>query len=414
MMKKKYNVLTINSFFSPVGGAEVIAYNTYKILKNNGFNSYYWATDKGQYFEKDYLYTKYFPKYISGMFDYIRNPIKYYYNYEAKNKLSAFIKEIKPDIIHVHNLYSLTSAVLECCKDIPTVMTIHDTKFICPPATLLYKSETVCNPILCNSKKYINCFKNRCVRNNFEASLRHTIYATINIREYKYVNHFITPSDALRNLILDANIGVKKENITTINNFISESVDKIENNNNQDYFLYIGRLSKEKGIQYLVEALMDLPKEIELRIVGSGSEEINLKKIVKENEMNNIKFVGYKNREEIKNEYQNCIATILPCNWFENFPTTNMESFIHGKPVIASNIGGIPEQVEHDKTGLLFEPANITQLKECILEYWNNRNLAKEHGKNAYKKASIHYTEARYYDELLNIYNELLMKYAKK
>ena len=130
--------------------------------------------------------------------------------------------------------------------------------------------------------------------------------------------------------------------------------------------------------------------------------------IAKENNLDNVEFVGFKNREEIKEYYQNCIATILSCNWFENFPTTNMESFINGKPVIASNIGGIPEQLEHNKTGLLFEPANVEHLKECILTYWNNHELVKKHGLNGYEKAKNQYTEKRYYKELMQVYETIL------
>ena len=85
-----------------------------------------------------------------------------------------------------------------------------------------------------------------------------------------------------------------------------------------------------------------------------------------------------------------------------------MESFINGKPVVASNIGGIPEQVEHYKTGLLFEPANVEQLKECILKYWNNPNLVIEHGKNAYEKAMNSYSNKRYINELVLIYQKAI------
>ena len=92
---------------------------------------------------------------------------------------------------------------------------------------------------------------------------------------------------------------------------------------------------------------------------------------------------------------------------------TNIESFINGKPVIASNIGGIPEIVEHNVNGLLFEPANIEQLKECILTYWNNPELVIEHGKNGYQKAITHYTEERYYNELMKVYEEVINENTK-
>ena len=156
----------------------------------------------------------------------------------------------------------------------------------------------------------------------------------------------------------------------------------------------------------MLQALKDLSRDIKLRIVGTGNQEKFLKQYTKVNNLYNVEFLGFKNREEIKEEYQNCIATILPCNWFENFPTTNMESFINGKPVIASNIGGIPEQVEHNNTGLLFEPTNVTQLKECILTYWNNPVLVIEHGKNAYNKALNLYNKQTYYNKLINLYTQ--------
>ena len=87
---------------------------------------------------------------------------------------------------------------------------------------------------------------------------------------------------------------------------------------------------------------------------------------------------------------------------------TNIESFINGKPVIASNIGGIPEIVEDNINGLLFEPGNIEELKNCILKYWNNPELSVQHGKNGYQKAITQYTEDKYYNELIKIYEEVL------
>ena len=85
-----------------------------------------------------------------------------------------------------------------------------------------------------------------------------------------------------------------------------------------------------------------------------------------------------------------------------------MESLVNGKPVIAANIGGIPEQIEHNQNGLLFEPGNVEQLKECILRYWNNPELVVEHGKNGYQKAITRYSEERYYNELITLYNSII------
>ena len=193
-----------------------------------------------------------------------------------------------------------------------------------------------------------------------------------------------------------------------MNEFHEDEFNIIPNYSNKGYFLYSGRIIQEKGIHYLLQAIKDLPHNIEIHIVGTGNEENQLKHYVKNNKLDNVKFLGFKTREELKEEYQNCIALIVPSNWFEAFGMVNIEAFINGKPVIASNIGGIPEIVENNINGLLFEPGNVEQLKECILKYWNNPELVVEHGENAYQKAINKYSENTYYQNLIKLYEEVL------
>ena len=404
-------ILLVNQLFKMQGGTETIAINTYNMLKENGHEVFFFATDEGEYYEKNYPYAKYFPHSVYSVKEYLKNPIAYYWNKNAATLFSQMIDEVKPDIIHIHSLIS--PSILQVCKDknIPTVMTLHMMPSVCPSTTFLYKNKYICNDFKCRNGNYLNCLLNKCRDNSLEASFRKTIlsYVFDKTNVYSAVSYFICPSDAMRRYVSMTNICEDKSKIVTVNNFLTDDELKtIPNYSNKGYFLYLGRLSEEKGVHYLLQALKDLPRDIRLRIVGTGNQEKFLKQYTKENNLYNVEFLGFKNREEIKAEYQNCIVTILSCNCFENFPTTNMESFINGKPVIASNIGGIPEQVEHNKTGLLFEPANIKQLKECILKYWNNTDLVVEHGQNAYEKAHILYTEERYYKELMKVYEEIL------
>ena len=402
-------ILIINQFCNMQAGTEVISTSTFNILKKQGNDVYYFAFDKKPYFIDDYEFAKYFPKNNMSTFEYLKNPLKYYWNYEAAKKLEKYIDEIKPEIIHIHSLMS--PSILKVCKNkkIPTIMTLHMLPSQCPATKFLYKNKEYCKNFKCKNGNYWYCIFNKCGNGSLERSIRKSLLSYIfnKTKAYSDIKYFICPSNALRDCVRLSNITNDKNKIITINNFLSnEELKTIPNYNNKGYFLYIGRLSKEKGLNYLLEALKELPQDIKLKIVGTGEEENNLKQYAKENNLDNVEFTGFKNRNEIKDYYQNCIATILPCNWFENFPTSNIESFINGKPVIASNIGGIPEQVEHNKTGLLFEPTNIEQLKANLLTYWNNKDLVIEHGKNAYKKAIIHYTEERYYTELFSLYEK--------
>ena len=401
-------ILIVDSLFSPLGGGQKIAYDTYKILEKYGHQVFYWAMDKKPYFENNYKYAEFFTPYYSGTKDYLRNPIKYYSNYQAKKDLKKFVKIIQPDIIHFQSYWGLSSAIFNTDINIPKILTIHDAR-CCPAATLMYKDKVICKEQYCKNKNFLPCISNKCAKKSIEASIRRAIAAYIDSYNLKYINKFITPSDALKKVITNANMGINANQIITINNFLSnEELKTAPKYTNKGYFLYVGRLSKEKGVKYLLEAMKDLPKDINLKIVGTGAEENNLKIYAQENNLDNIEFLGFKNREEITDIYQNCISTVLPSNCFEIFGMTNIESFINGKPVIASNIGGIPEIVEDNINGLLFKPGNIEELKNCILKYWNNPELSVQHGKNGYQKAITQYTEDKYYNELIKIYEEVL------
>ena len=406
-------ILYINGTFDNSSGCAIIAKNTYDIFKNNGYNVAYFTT-KNATDDVNYKYTKYFPEHFNTVTKYLFNQWRYYYNWTAKKNIEKVIDEFNPNVVHVHSLrmssltYSVLSPIIK--RNIPIIMTLHDCFLLCPTMKLIKGNGEFC-PAICRGKNKFYCLLNNC-DNTKELCVRWSLMSLVNkITGYdKSISRFISPSNALRDLMIKYNDDINENNIVTINNFLSNKETKTiqPNYSNKGYFLYIGRLSKEKGIHYLLQAMKDLPKEIKLHIVGKGPDEKQLKQYAKENNLNNINFLGFKSREEIKNEYQNCIATILPCNWFEIFGMTNIESAINGKPVIASNIGGIPEIVEHNKTGLLFEPTNIEQLKKSILMYWNNPDLVIEHGRNAYQKATNLYTEDRYFNELKKIYKEVL------
>lgn len=401
-------IIIINSYFSPVGGAEVVAYDTYKALQHNN-EVFFFALDKKPYFEEDYQYAKYFPKNNFTTLGYLKNPIRYYYDKKSLLKLQEFIEIVKPDIIHFHNVLGFSPLIFNVCKNIPSVLTIHQADIICPSGTLMYKSQKLCSQKHCKNSNYLHCIFHNCANNNLERTIRRSLLTYLYNKNLKYINKYITPSQALKDVVVNSNIGIQNNDITVINNFLPQNSEfsKPEFKEGKN-FLYVGRLSREKNLLTLLKAFKELPNEIELHIAGSGLEEKKLKKFVNDNKLSNVKFLGYLDRKQVNLELNKCIATILPCNWFEIFGMTNIESFINGKPVIASNIGGIPEIVEHNVNGLLFEPTNIEQLKKHILTYWNNPKLAIEHGRNGYQKAITQYTEEKHYNELMRVYEETI------
>ena len=400
------NILFINEYFTQCvkTGANTISFSTYFLMKEKGNTCYFYSNDEGTLFEKQNI-NKFFPKshIYTNSFLYRLNSI---YNFEAAQNLEKVIKETKPDIVHIHAIMELSYSFVNVLKkhNIPYIITVHDPMYVCPVMGTRKQYCTLC------SDNIFNCVKNRCSRDNYFNSLYMAIRFFINkklIKNYE-PKIIITPSKALQSYIKQTKFS-KTAEFSVIPNALDKTfLNVIPNYKNKGYFLFVGNLLDVKGVNILLEAINNLPKDIDFHIIGDGLQKEKYLQFVKENNLNNVKFLGKKNRDELILEYQNCIAVIVPSNWFEIFGMINIEAFINGKPVIASNIGGIPEQVENEKTGLLFEPANVAQLQDCILKYWKNPDLVVEHGKNAYEKAKKQYSEERYYNELIQIYNKVL------
>ncbi len=418
-MKDPKKILYINNFFTKYGGAENTIYRIANLMQRKGIEIYFFCTNKQPYFFENYEYEKYFPEYKDKRTLSVKNItgfLKTFYNFEVKNNLKKYLEEIKPDLVSIHNIhYHLTPAVFDACEElkIPIVFYLHDPRSFCPGGTLSYGGH-YCNKEYCIKGNPFMCIINKCKLNSLKGSILSSLYylyfRSKNI--FNRVDAVFCPSRAIAELAIRS--GVNKEKIYQINNFIEENIEK-ENKetvlNKQEYFLYVGRIDSEKGINYLIEAMKTLQKDIALHIVGSGTEEEHFKKIAAENGLPNIKFLGYKTGKELEEQYKNCIATILPCNWFENFPRSILESFVHGKPSIASRVGGIPEMIDDGENGYIFEAGQAEKLSELIKAMFSDKELSASMGEKAREKAFSRYNAEDYSNRIINIYKNILNKY---
>lgn len=402
------NLLIIHEYFtdSKKNGANIIAFNTYYAIKENGHYCYFFSNNLKPLLEEQNI-NNLFPKshIHSNTFKYRLNSL---YNFRAERNLEKVIKEIKPDIVHIHSLLELSHSVINVLKkyNIPYVLTTHDAMLVCPVMGTKIQYCRQC------SANIFNCIKNRCSKNNYFNSFYMALKFWINKQIIKHYEpaYIITPSYALNTYIQQTHFS-KKSKYIVINNSLDKFFENTTPNyENKGYFLFVGQLLDIKGVNILLEAIKDLPRNIEFHIVGDGLQKEKYLQFLKQNRLNNVSLLGKKNRLELIEEYRNCISLITPSNWFEIFGMVNIEAFINGKPVIASDIGGIPEIVEHDVNGLLFKPGNVEQLKTCILKYWNNRDLVIKHGKAAFQKAKMKYTTENYYNEIMKVYRKILEK----
>ena len=172
-------ILIINRYFCEYSAVESLSYRLYEMLKNVGEDVYFFATDRKPYYEKNYNYSKYFPKDKLSFVEYIKNPISYYWDFEASKKLDKMIKDIKPDIVHVNQPITASIFKTLCKHNIPVVWTLHDSAIICG-AYLKIGKKGYCKDFLCKNGFYLNCLLKKCKDDKFEPSLRKTILGYIN------------------------------------------------------------------------------------------------------------------------------------------------------------------------------------------------------------------------------------------
>jgi len=403
-------ILEINKFHYLKGGSERYYFGLADELKRQGHEVIFFSMLDNR--NKESKYKKYFIKNIDLHKFSLINIIKFFYNYEAVRNLKKLIKDEKPDIAHLHNIaHQLSPAIINVLKknNIPIVQTLHDYKLICPNAQL-YNQGKICER--CNRGEYYQCFLNKCMHNSraksflgmLEAYLHNTILKT-----YDQIDLFLAPSQFMKDTCV--RFGIEEKRIKTIYNFVPE--DFLEGNflskeekNEEDYLLYFGRLSEEKGVSLLLDALILSKEKIKLKIVGTGPNLKNLKKqIQKHNLVKKVELLGYKSGDELKKIILNSRAIVIPSLWPENMPFSLLEALSSGVPAIVSEVGGMPEIIKENINGFIFKRGDSSDLAKKInkLLKTDSEKLKKEA-----KKSVISLNLKEHTERILGLYKDLI------
>lgn len=343
-----------------------------------------------------------------GIFEKIETFINLHYSKKIYDELKSVLTSGKFDIVHIHNLFPLiTPSAYFACRDakVPLVHTLHDFRFFCANA-FLFRDGNICE--LCAKKSTINALKYKCFKNSFIASLFVSRYLS-KVKQggyFKIPTKYIALTEFSKQKFSELGIPINK--IIVKPNFVENTLTNLAKKK-REYFVYVGRLSEEKGIKTLIEAFADVRlRKIHLKILGAGPVETEVKRLVNINGLTNIEFLGMIPKEKVLNYMAESIATIFPSMWYETFGLTIVESFSVGTPVIASNFGTMSFMITPFKTGLLFEKGNPQDLAEKILFLYNNRELAYQMGKNAREEYLQKYTPEVNYNLLMQIYDEAI------
>jgi glycosyltransferase involved in cell wall biosynthesis len=322
-------------------------------------------------------------------------------------KVKKKIKEFQPDIVHIHNWHYASGPLIIRAvkkKKIPLVITLHNYRLICPSATLLYNNK-VFNNSLCANFPW-KAIKNRVYRNSYFQTFWLAVINWIHrkIGTWNKVDKYIVLTEFARNLFISSSLNVSDNKFVVKQNF-SESNTKETLTQRNNEFLFIGRLSDEKGIG----CLLDVFKKVDYIIHIGGDGPFKQKVINAAPIYPNIRYIGNLNKTEVLENMKKCSILLFPSIWYEGMPMTLIEAFSVGTPVIASNLGAMSSMIKNNYNGLLFEADNSDALAK-VLNVWINKSESEKNViyENAYQSYLDNYTKEKNKKLLEDIYKQAI------
>lgn len=402
-------ILLVNKFHYIKGGSETYYFGLGELLEKQGHEVIYFSMKDKK--NRPCGQDKYFVENVDfnvpmGKMEIVKASLKMLYSFEAKKKFEQLLKDEKPDIIHLNIFQSqLTGSIVDVAKKyhIPVVYTAHDLKSVCPNYQML-NHGIVCEK--CLKGNYWNCFKTGCMKDSRAKSLLATLEALVYRykKTYEKLDLVITPSAFYKKKIEEA--GIVKCPIIHMPNFLPEETEYKASEKPGEYFLYFGRLSREKGILTLVKAYAQAKVEKPLYIVGTGSVEKQIQKLIQEKGLSDkIKMLGFKQGKELQDIVANALCVCLPSEWYENGPYSIIEAQAAGKPVIVSNLGGLPELVEDGVTGYVCRARDVQEIEKILNQIENSNKMNITIICNQAKQKYNPYT---YADCLIKYYREIM------
>ncbi|HRW11208.1 MAG TPA: glycosyltransferase family 4 protein [Caldilineaceae bacterium] len=408
-------ILMCNTFYYLRGGSERCTFDLTALLEANGHEVIPFAMRHERNLPSPYA--DYFVSHVDfptllreskGIGAKLQVAERTIYSREAKTKIAALIEATKPDIAHVHGIaHEISPSIFSALRaaKIPIVQTLHDYKVVCPNTNFVSQGA-VCEA--CKGQRFYNVMRRRCKRDSLAASMLAGVeaYAHQIMGIYaKNIDAYIAPSRFLRDKVIEH--GIRNE-VVFLPNFLH--VDTFAPCHEADsYFVYAGRLVDVKGVRTLLAAMRTV-KGAKLYIAGTGELEEELRAMIAEQEITNVELLGHLGKEELTKLVRRASATIVPSEWYENCPMSVLESFACGTPVIGARIGGIPELVQDQHSGILFTAGNAAELAAAMQFAVDQPAAMVAMGQAARRQVERDHSPATHYAQTTALYASVLAR----
>ncbi|MFB0544708.1 MAG: glycosyltransferase family 4 protein [Asgard group archaeon] len=340
------------------------------------------------------------------------------YSLLLAKKIVSFLKDRTVDILHVLDFRTTPGAIIAAkILGKPILVTIRNYWPICPRLTMLIPDQGECAE--CAPSSIIKCL------GKWKTGLHHYIFMVLRRFFLKKADKIICVSKYVRNILFQT-LKISKSKLATLYNIpeyhtlevtsTSQTILKQDFGLSEKDFIvgYVGRITFEKGIEYLIRAFVNIVKitdQIKLVIAGDGNKKTELQELVKELKLNRyVTFAGFIAHEDISSFYEFCDVVVLPSIWNEPLSRVLLETFHFSKPVIATKTGGTPEIIKDGENGLLVEPKNVDQIADKILFLYKNLDIRKRIQENAKSYSNKNLNSRTLTEKFLNMYKSVLSR----
>lgn len=323
---------------------------------------------------------------------------------QARRNVARLIADWKPDVAHLQNVHAyLTPSILGPLRaaGVPVVWTLHDYKLICPNDNF-FSHGRICEE--CRGGRFWRCARNRCKKGSLGASAVAALEAYVHrgIGFARRVDRFIAPSEFVKRKFVE--FGYPEGRIRVLPHFL-DGVPRPAPGPGT-YGLYAGTLMPFKGVGTLLRALAKAPPH-PFHVLGGGERLEEYRRQARELGLGHVVFRGFLSGAELEAELAGAAYAVVPSEWWETFSYAAQEPLARGIPVIASDLGALPELVRDGETGLRFPAGDADALAERIARLWGDPALRARLGAQARTFMGEKCDAERYARELLALYRDV-------
>jgi glycosyltransferase involved in cell wall biosynthesis len=408
-------LLAINNYYYPRGGSETIFFEHNRMFEALGWDVVPFSMQHPSNLPSPW--SEYFIDELEMSGDYsllqkLTRVPKVIYSFEARQRLAQLLDRAQPDIAHAHNIYHhISPSILGLLKrrGVPTVLTLHDLKIACPAYNMLAR-DGICER--CRGGKLYNVVTNRCIGGSAVMSLVVGLEALVHklLGSYRRcVDLFVVPSRFYIDKFCEW--GMPRSLFRHIPNFVDLSGYEPRYAPG-DSFLYFGRVIRQKGVATLIRAAAQAG--VRLQVAGTGPDLESARELAAQLHAN-VTFLGHLGGTALHNAVRSARAVVLPSEWYENAPVSVLEAYALGKPVIGARVGGIPELVRENETGVTFESGSVAGLGAALADVQSRPDTQLEQmGRSGRRWVEQEFTVGMYQQRILAAYRDLGVAMASR